>query len=131
MTIPLWCLVAGVVLPYIWAGASVPFRNKQLGGLDLGQPRAQAAELTEGGAGAWGAQMNQWEALSVFLVATVVASVQGVDPAGSWATASIVWVVARILHGVFYVIGQAQLRVLSFVVGTAMSIWIIVMAAQQ
>ena len=131
MTIPLWCLVAGVVLPYIWAGVSVPFRNKQLGGLDLGQPRVQAAELTDGGAGAWGAQMNQWEAISVFVVATVVATVAGVDPTGSWATASVIWLVARVAHGVLYVVGQAPLRVASFVLGMAMSIWIIVMAAQQ
>ena len=47
MTIPLWCLLGGVVLPYVWAGASVPFRNKQLGGLDIAQPRLQAAGLTD------------------------------------------------------------------------------------
>ena len=128
MTIPLWCLLGGVVLPYIWAGVSVPFRNQQLGGLDLAQPRLQAAGLTAGGAGAWGAQMNQWEALSVFMAATLAAFMQGVDPHGSWATASIVWLVARALHGVFYVINQAVLRVACFVAGMAMSIWIFIMA---
>lgn len=129
MTIPLWCLLGGIILPYIWAGASVPFRNKQLGGLDLNQPRLQAASLVEGGAGAWGAQMNQWEAVSVFMAANLAAFVQGVDPAGSWATASIVWLVARVLHGTFYVLDKAPLRVASFVAGLAMSIWIFVMAA--
>ena len=129
MTIPLWCLLGGVVLPYIWAGVSVPFRNKQLGSLDLAQPRLQAAALTEGGAGAWGAQMNQWEALSVFMAANLAAFMQGVDPAGSWAMASIVWLLARVVHGVFYVMGNAVLRVAGFVGGTAMSIWIFVMAA--
>lgn len=128
MTIPLWCLLAGVVLPYIWAGVSVPFRNQQLGGLDLNQPRLQAAGLTAGGAGAWGAQMNQWEAISVYMAATLAAYMQGVDPAGNWATASLIWVAARVLHGVFYVFDQAVLRVAMFVTGTAMSIWIFVMA---
>lgn len=128
MTIPLWCLLIGVILPYLWAGASVPFRNKQLGGLDLGQPRVQAGALTEGGAGAWGAQMNGWEALSVFMAATVTAYIQGVDPSGSWATASIVWVVARVLHGAFYIAGQAALRVAAFVTAMVMCIWIFVMA---
>ena len=66
MTIPLWCLIGGIVLPYLWAGVSVPFRNKELGSLDLVQPRLQALSLTGGGAGAWGAQMNQWEAVTVF-----------------------------------------------------------------
>ncbi|MEM7077696.1 MAG: MAPEG family protein [Pseudomonadota bacterium] len=129
MTIPLWCLLLGVLLPYVWAGASVPFRNRQLGGLDLGQPRQQAGNLIEGGAGAWGAQMNGWEALSVYMAATLVAYVQGLDPAGSWATASIIWAAARVLHGVFYIMGQATLRVAAFVIGMLMCIWIFVMAA--
>ncbi|MEM7001563.1 MAG: MAPEG family protein [Pseudomonadota bacterium] len=129
MSVPLWCLLGGVILPYIWAGVSVPFRNKQLGSLDLAQPRLQAAGLTEGGAGAWGAQMNQWEALSVFMAATLMAYMQGVPADGSWALASVIWLVARLLHGVFYVLGQAVLRVACFVLGLAMSIWIVVLAA--
>lgn len=129
MTIPLWCLFAGVLLPLIWAGASIPFRNKQLGSTDLAQPRLQAAELTAGGAGAWGAQMNAWEALSIYMAATLAAYMQGLDPAGYWATASIIWLVARVLHGVFYIAGIPALRVLSFATGTGMAIWIFVMAA--
>ena len=128
MSILLWCLLAGVVLPYVWAGASVPFRNKQLGALDIKQPRLQAADLTEGGAGAWGAQMNQWEAIAVFTAATVAAYIQGVDPTGNWATASIVWVVARTLHGIFYIVQQSTLRVAAFVISLAMSVWIFVLA---
>ncbi len=129
MTIPLWCLLGGVVLPYVWAGVSVPFRSRQLGNVDLVQPRLQAADLTDGGAGAWGAQMNAWEALSVFMAATLAAYIQGVDPGGSWATASMIWLAARVLHGVFYVMCVAPARVACFVTGMAMSIWIFVMAA--
>ena len=128
MTIPLWCLLGGVLLPYVWAGASVPFRNKLPGGLDLVQPRLQANDLTDGGAGAWGAQMNAWEALAVFMAATLMAFMQGVDPSGSWATASIVWLAARFLHGVFYVMGQATLRVVCFMAGSVMSAWIVYLA---
>ena len=128
MTIPLWCLVGGLVLPYIWAGVSVPFRNKELGSTDLVQPRLQAAELTGGGAGAWGAQMNQWEAISVFSAATLIAYMQGVDPAGNWATASLIWLAARVVHGVFYVVGNAVLRVAGFVTSLAMCGWIIAMS---
>lgn len=129
MTIPLWCLLGGVILPLVWAGVSVPFRSKQLGSVDLAQPRLQAADLTEGGAGAWGAQMNAWEALSIYMAATLAAFMQGVDPAGSWATASMIWLGARVLHGVFYVIQIAALRVFCFAMGTVMSLWIFVMAA--
>ena len=92
------------------------------------QPRLQALSLTGSGAGAWGAQINQWEAISVFTVANFIAFAQDVDPTGSWATASVVWLVARALHGVFYIAQQAVLRVLSFIVSLAMSVWIIVLA---
>lgn len=128
MSIPLLCLLGGVVLPYIWAGVSVPFRNKQLGGVDLAQPRLQAALLTEGGAGAWGAQMNQWEALAVFTAAHVAAFIQGLPVDGVWTSASLVWLAARILHGLFYVVGQAPLRVMAFVVSLLCSVWIFVAA---
>jgi uncharacterized MAPEG superfamily protein len=129
MTIPLWCLLGGALLPYIWAGVSVPFRSKQFGKVDLVQPRLQAADLTDAGAGAWGAQMNAWEALAIYMAASLAAFMQGVDPAGSWATASMVWLGARALHGVFYVAGIAPLRVLCFVIGTVMALWIFFMAA--
>ena len=109
----------------------MPFRNKELGGLDLDQPRIQALSLTGGGAGAWGAQMNQWEAMTVFLTVNLVAFMQGVDPAGSWATASLVWLAARALHGLFYVMEKATLRVSCFVAGMAMNVWIVVIAAQS
>jgi len=108
---------------------SVPFRSKQLGKVDLAQPRLQAADLTDAGAGAWGAQMNAWEALAIYMAASLAAFIQGVDPAGSWATASMVWLGARALHGVFYVAGIAPLRVLCFVIGTVMALWIFFMAA--
>ena len=66
--------------------------------------------------------------IGVFTVATFIAFTQSVDPTGSLAMASIVWLVARVLHGVFYIAQQAVLRVLSFTVSLAMSGWIIVMA---
>ena len=129
MTLPLWCLLIGVILPYVCAGLSVPYRNRQFGNVDLNTPRVQGDQLTDAGARTWGAQGNAWEALIVFGAANLAATVAGVDPAGSWATASVIWVVARVLHIVFYIGDKAPLRVLSFVTGLAMSIWIFVMAA--
>lgn len=128
MTIQLWCLLIGVVLPYIWAGASLPFRSKQFGKPDLREPRVQGDKLEGGGARAVGAQMNAWEALAVFSVANLSAFMAGVDPSGNWSLAAMIWVVARILHGGFYIGDIAPARVLSFVTGLAMSLWIIAMA---
>ena len=128
MDVVVICMLIGVLLPYIWAGASAPFRNKQFGTVDLKQPRVQGDQLVDRGAWAWGAQMNAWEALVVFGVANAAAIATNVDPSGSWQTAAVIWVVARVLHGVFYIAGIPPLRVLSFVTGLAMSLWILAMA---
>ncbi len=129
MTTILWCLLAGVLLPYILAGATLPFRQKQFGSPDLNEPRVQGDQLTEAGGRAWAAQSNAWEALAVFTVANVAALMAGVDPAASsWTLAAMIWVGARIAHGVFYIAGVAVLRVLGFAVPTGMSLWIMFMA---
>ena len=131
MTIQLWCLLTGLMLPYIWAGSSVPFRNRQFGVVDLKEPRVQAELLTDGGARAWGAQSNAWEALAVFTVANLAAFMSGVDPAGNWSIAAMVWAVARIGHGIFYIMDLPPLRVLCFATAFAMSGWIVGMAIMQ
>ena len=131
MTIQLWCLLAGVILPYIWAGTSVPFRIRQFSNVDLNEPRVQAELLTDGGARVWGAQSNAWEALGVFAVANLAAFMAGVDPAGYWSIASMIWVVARIGHGAFYIMGIVPARVLGFVAAFGSSLWIIVLAIMQ
>jgi uncharacterized MAPEG superfamily protein len=131
MTIQLYCLLAGLVLPYIWAFGTVPFRTKQFGNFDLNEPRVQADLLKDGGARVWGAQSNAWEALAVFAVANLAATMAGVDPAGNWSTAAMIWVAVRVLHGAFYIMDIPPLRVLAFATGFGMSGWIVFMAIQQ
>ncbi len=129
MTTILWCMLAGVLLPYIWAGASLPFRAKQFGAPDLKEPRVQGEKLVDAGARAWGAQANAWEALAVFTVANLSAFMAGVDPeTSSWSLAAMIWVVGRIGHGVFYIANIAPLRIVGFVTGVGMSLWIMFMA---
>lgn len=53
MTTQLWCLLAGMLLPYVWFFSIVPFRIKQFGRPDLYQPRVQAEHLEGAGARAW------------------------------------------------------------------------------
>ena len=128
MTIPVWSLFIGAILPYVWHFASIPYKSKQFGALDLDSPRVQAGNLEDIGARVWGAQLNAWEALSLFAAANLAALMAGVSPDGNWSTAAMIWVAARSLHGIFYITGIAMLRVLCFVGGLAMSIWILVMA---
>lgn len=128
MTLQLWCMLIGVLLPYVWAAASLPFRSKQFGAPDLNEPRVQAEQLTGAGARAWGAQMNAWEAIIVFSTANFAAFSAGVDPESNWELAAIVWMIARAIHGAAYIAGISPLRVLAFTVGAGMSLWIFTMA---
>lgn len=64
----------------------------------------------------------------VFGAANVAAITAGVDPVGYWSIAAEIWVVARILHGIFYISDKPPLRVLAFVVGLGMSGWIFSLA---
>jgi uncharacterized MAPEG superfamily protein len=128
MTIPVWSLFIGALLPYVWHFASIPYKSKQFGTVDIDTPRVQGGSLEDAGARVWGAQMNAWEALSIFAAANLAAFMAGVSPDGNWSTAAMIWVAARALHGIFYIVNIAMLRVLCFVGGLAMSIWILVMA---
>ena len=128
----LTCLIIGVLLPYLLAFASLPFRSKQFDGdVGLDHPRAQANLLTDAGARVRDAQANAWEALTVFAVACLAASMAGVSPDGSWSMAAMVWVVARVLHGVAYSAGWTVLRVAGFAAAVSMSAWIMVMALRS
>lgn len=128
MTIQLWCILGGMILPYIWAFSSLPFRAKQFGKPDLAEPRVQGDLLEGAGARAWGAQSNAWEALVIFSAANVMAYIAGVDPTGNWSLAAMIWLGARVVHGATYIAGVPVLRVLAFTTGMGMSLWIAAMA---
>lgn len=128
MTTPFWCLLIAVLIPYVLAAAGGYFRMSQLGRVDNKHPRAQYAALEGTGARAWAAQQNAWEALPVFSVAVLVAHLAGADP-GSSATAAVLFVIARILHPVFYMANQDLLRSTSFAVGFGACLWLFVLAA--
>ena len=86
MTLALWCLVAGCLLPYVWIGFTGPGRAALPGGLDNARPRPQQAQLTGLGQRAVAAQDNAWEALPIFVAAVLTAHVLGADPvwSGGW-----------------------------------------------
>ncbi len=128
MLIQIICLLVAVVLPLLWAIATLPHRKRQFGRVDMSEPRLQGAQLTGAGARAWGAQMNAWEALLVFVAANVAALAAGVEPTGNWSLAAPVWVAARLFHGLAYLIGLPVLRVVCFVASLGMSLWIFSMA---
>ena len=129
MTIPIWSLLAGIFLSYIWAFGSLPFRLKQFREVDFRNPRRQAGNLVDAGSSVVGTQFNAWEALSIFGVANLIAFMLGLDAIGYWSIAAMVWVVARFFHGVFYIVNIPVLRIVCFYTGFGMTLWIVFMAA--
>lgn len=128
MTTPFWCVLVAIGIPYVLSAAGGYFRTRQFGSLDNNHPRAQAAALEGVGARAYAAQQNAWEALPVFGLSVVIASLAGADPASS-SLASLVFVAARVLHAVFYLADLAPLRSLSFIVGLGCCVWLFRLAA--
>jgi len=129
MTTPFWCLFAVALLPYFLAPVSGYFRAKQFGSLDNKNPRKQQAESVGAGALAVAAQKNAWEALTVFAVAVFVNHLANAD-AGTAAMFSMVFVAARVLHGIFYVADIDKARSAVFLVGAVCWIGLLVSAAR-
>ncbi|MGE4605617.1 MAG: MAPEG family protein [Myxococcota bacterium] len=129
MTTPFWCLLVAVLFPYVWAGVGAYYKKQQFGAIDSNHPRAQSAALTDAGARANAAQLNSWEALPVFGAAVIVAHLAGANP-GLSATASLVFVASRALHGLFYISNLAPLRSLAFTVGFGSCLWLFGLAAR-
>lgn len=109
MSLPLWCLLITALLPFWLATWGNVVRKKELGHLDNSHPRQQYAEMTGKGARLWAAQSNAWEALALFTAGVVaVQSIGG----GGWLVdvACVVFVLARIGHGICYAMNLATLR---------------------
>ncbi len=129
MTIPFWCVLIGGLLPYVWVTVAAAERRAQFGSADNKLPRLQEANLKGRGARAMGAHNNAFEALPIFAAGVVIAHVCGADPTWSMYLA-VLWVVARVAHGVLYLADIDVGRSLSFVVGILCAIGLFVLAAR-
>jgi uncharacterized MAPEG superfamily protein len=123
VTTVLACLLVAVLMPYVLSGISGYHKTKQLGKLDNNNPREQSAQLKGAGARAVAAQQNAWEALAVFTASLAAAFFAGV-PGDSLALPALIFVAARVAHAFFYLSDLASARSLSFMVATAMCLWI-------
>jgi uncharacterized MAPEG superfamily protein len=129
MTTPFWCILIAGLLPYVWSGAAVKARADQFGAVDNKLPRAQQAQMTGWGARALGASSNAFESFPFFAAAVIVAHIAGASP-GTSATWALVYIAARILHGIFYVSDLDRLRSLAFGVGVVSIVALFVLAAR-
>lgn len=128
MTTLLWTLAIAAFLPIVWGMWGGSFRVKDPAGFDNNLPRRQAATLTGLGERLYGAQANAWEALAMFTPCALIAHTTGADAAAA-GTAGIVFVIARVLHGIAYAMDQATLRSLIWFVGVGSCVWLLVLSA--
>lgn len=109
-----WCVLIAALLPYVWTVTA-----KASGGerFDNNNPRGWLARQTRPrSVHANAAQMNAFEAFPTFAAAVILAQLAGVEH-HVIALLAVVFVVARALHGVFYVIDRPSLRSASWFIG--------------
>jgi len=129
MTILLSALLVAIVLPFVWATVSTILCKKELGALDNHHPRSLHTNMKGPAARAFAAQQNAWEALGVFAPCALLAHF-GNPTASLVTTLALVFIVARVLHGVVYVANIAPARTLLFTIGVAASIGLFLVGAK-
>jgi uncharacterized MAPEG superfamily protein len=130
VTIPFWCLLAAVLLPYAWVPFTAQDRANAEGGFDNFNPRVQQAKLTGRAARAIAAHKNSFEALAAFAPAVVVNHIVGAEPDKSAAIA-VAWVVLRVLYGVLYLANSGNPRSIVWFLSLACSVALFGLAAMK
>lgn len=125
LAIAYWCVLIAALLPLVWswiAKASGPrFDNRDPRGWLARQDNPRSIRANA-------AQQNAFEAFAPFAAGVALAQLAGVDP-GWIASLSIVFIAARILHGVLYLNNKATLRSLVWTLGFACIVTLLVLAA--
>ena len=125
MAIAYWCILIAALLPYVWVSVAKQsgerYNNRDPRGWQAKQtnPRSQRAHA---------AHLNGFESFPVFVAGVLMAQLAGVAPT-SINLLAVVFVVARVLHGVFYLTDKHTLRSLSWLVGMLCAVGLMVLAA--
>jgi uncharacterized MAPEG superfamily protein len=125
MIIAYWCILIAALLPYVWV-----FVAKQSGErYNNRDPRSwQAKQTNPRSMRAHAAHLNGFESFPAFVAGVLMAQLAGVAH-GVIGLLAIVFVIARVLHGVFYIANMHTLRSLVWLVGSASALALIVLAA--
>lgn len=124
MTIALWSIFIGLWLPLLWSiTAKWGFPN-----YDNSRPRDWLASQQGWRQRATWAQQNAWEAFAPFAAAVLTAHFVGADQVtANWLAA--LFIVSRLLHGVFYILDRSTARSVAWFGGMAAVIGLFVAAA--
>lgn len=125
LAVAYWCVLVAAVLPYVWVG----FAKSRGERYDNRDPRSWLARQADPRIQrATAAQLNAFEAFPAFAAGVVLAQLAGV-PEARIALLAVIFVAARIVHGLFYIGSKPLLRSLSWMVGIACSLGLLALAA--
>lgn len=123
MSIAYACILIAALLPYLWTTLA-----KLGGGYDNHHPRTWLAQLQGRRQRAYAAHLNAFEAFPLFAAAVLMAQLAGVDPARITMLA-VVFVLARVAHGLLYMADMAGSRSLAWLIGIVCVLTLMVQAA--
>lgn len=127
ISIAYWCVLIAAALPYVWTVVAKSRGERY----DNRDPRAWLARQTDPRVSrANAAQMNAFEAFPAFAAGVILAHLAGV-PDARVSLLAVVFIVARILHGAFYVAGIPLARSGSWFVGIACVFALLAQAAMS
>ena len=125
MTLAYACVLFAAFLPYVWtviakrSGSRFNNHDPRQWLEKQEDPRSRRANA---------AQKNAFEAFPAFAAGVVMAQLAGVDPRTiGWL--AVVFVISRVLHGVFYIGNKASMRSLVWLVGFACVMALLALAA--
>lgn len=121
MTIAYICLLICMLLPIFWAGVSkygfndIKYNNES--------PRDHISSLSGKAKNAYNAEQNCYETFPAFAAAVIVAHQLGNDQS-MIDLLCVVFLLSRILHGLFYIINRGSMRSIVYLIGLSANIWL-------
>lgn len=128
MTFAYWCVLIGALMPLTWTGIAKWGGSRKMPIAANRNPREFLGTLTSHQKRADWAQQNAFEAFPAFAAAVIIAHIAGATQS-TIDTIAAIWVIARLLHGVFYVMDLSTARSLAYFVGMGCVIGLFVAAA--
>lgn len=121
------CVLIAALLPYLWVAVAKASGERY----DNRDPRRwQEKQQSQRSQRASAAQLNSYEAFAPFAAGVILAQLAGV-PHGQIGALSLAFVGFRVLHGLLYIAGRHYLRSLSWALGLACVVWLLVQAAMH
>lgn len=126
MTTAYWCVLAAILMPYIWTGVAKftsGFRPR-----DNHNPREYLDRLEGPAKRAHWAQLNTFESIPGFMAAVIIAHLAQA-PQGQVDALALAYIGLRMVYGVLYIKDLARLRSLVWAGGVACIVGLFVVAA--